>query len=74
MSERKTTGSRSMTGRRAPLGWLPWVALALLALLALIAFLVARNVADDGDRSGVDVTNERSLAQYVEATADRLAA
>ena len=74
MSERRTTGSRSMTGRRAPLGWLPWVALALLGLLALIAFLVARNVADDGDRPGVDVTNERSLGQHVEATADRLAA
>ena len=72
MSERRTTGSRSLTARRAPLGWLPWVALALLALLALIAFLVARNVADDGDRPGVDVTNERSQGHHVEATADRL--
>ena len=66
MSERRTTGSRSMTGRRAPLGWLPWVALALLALLVLIAFLVARNVADDVDKPGVDVTNERSLGHHVE--------
>ena len=73
MSERRTTGSRSMTGRRAPLGWLPWLALFLLALVALIAFLVARNVADDGDRPGVDVTNERSVGQHVETTADRLA-
>ena len=72
MSERRTTGSRSLTGRRAPLGWLPWVALALLALLALIAFLVARNVADEGDKPGVDVTNERSQGQYIEAPAVRL--
>ena len=72
MSERRTTGSRTLTGRRAPLGWLPWVALALLAVLALIAFLVVRNVADDGDRPGLDVTNERSLGQYIEPTGVRL--
>ena len=74
MSERRTTGSRSLTGRRAPLGWLPWLALALLGLLALIAFLVVRNVADDGDQPGVDVTNERSQGPYIEATSLRLSA
>ena len=73
MSESRTTGSRSMTGRGPPLGWLPWLALVLLALLALIAFLVVPNVADDGDRPGVDVTNERSQGQYIEATSVRLA-
>ena len=72
MSERRTTGSRSLTGRRAPLGWLPWLALVLLALLAIIAFLVVRNVADDGDKPGVDATNERSQGQYIEATSFRL--
>ena len=72
MSERRTTSSRSLTGRRAPLGWLPWVALALLAVLALIAFLVVRNVADEGDKPGVDVTNERSQGQYIEPTPVRL--
>ncbi len=72
MSERRTTGARSLTGRRAPLGWLPWLALALLALLALIAFLVVRNVADDGDKPGVDVTNERSQGHHIETTSVRL--
>lgn len=55
-----TIGSRSLTGRRrAPLGWLPWAALALLAVVGLLAFLVIRNVADAGDKAGVDVTNDR---------------
>ena len=57
------TGSRSAPaawgGRRRTLAWLPCVALALLALLALLAFLVIRNVADAGDKPGVDVTNDR---------------
>ena len=73
MSERRTTGSRSLTGRRAPLAWLPWLALALLGLLALIAFLVVRNVADEGDKPGVDVTNERSQGRYVYPSTVRLA-
>ena len=59
MSERTTTGARSLSGRRAPLGWLPWAALGLLGLLGLVAFLVIRNVADAGDQPGVDVTNDR---------------
>ncbi len=61
MSDRTTTGSRSLGGRRrAPLGWVPWLALALLALLGLIAFLVIRNVANAGDKGGVDATNDRA--------------
>ena len=43
------SGSRSATGRRKPLGWLPWVLLLLLAaVIAVVAFVVV-NVADDDD-------------------------
>ena len=63
MTRTDQVGSRSVTGRRvAPLAWLPWLALALLALLALLAFLIIRNVADDGDRSGVDARNDTPAA------------
>lgn len=63
MVQTDQVGSRSLTGRRqTPLAWLPWLALALLALLALLAFLIIRNVADDDDRSGVDVRNDTPTA------------
>jgi hypothetical protein len=59
MSQTSAVGSRSLTGRRNHgLGWLPWAALGLLALLALLALLVIRNVADDGDSTGLDTRDD----------------
>ena len=67
MAQEHRPGSRSVSvRRRSPMGWLPWLALALLALIALLVFLIVRNVADDDDRSGVDVNDdERGAAVYV---------
>jgi hypothetical protein len=57
---RPGAGAVSATGKRNHgLGWLPWLLLGLLALLALLTFLLLRNVGDDGDRSGVDTTDDR---------------
>ncbi|HZG94584.1 MAG TPA: hypothetical protein VEZ46_07715 [Mycobacteriales bacterium] len=58
---RPGAGAVSATGQRHHgLGWLPWLLLGLLALLALLTFLLVRNVGDEGDRSGVDTTNDRA--------------
>ena len=46
--------------RRTPLRWLPWLLLLLLALLIAASFLIARNVADEGDDPGIDVQNDPS--------------
>ncbi len=47
------------------MGWLPWLGVALLVLVALLVFLIVRNVADDDDRSGVDVNNDRQRGAAV---------
>lgn len=63
MPQDNTRGARSVTGRRrSNLGWLPWLAMLLLALIALVIVLVVRNIADDDDGEGVDVTNDNAAA------------
>ena len=61
-AQRGAVGSVSARGRpvRAPLRWLPWLLLLLLGLLIAASFLIARNVADEGDQPGVDVENDPS--------------
>ena len=66
MPQDNTRGARSVTGRRrSNLGWLPWLAVLLLVLIALVTVLVVRNIADDDDRGGVDVTNDNAAAVYL---------
>ncbi len=66
MAQEYRPGSRSASGRRrAPLGWLPWLGVALLVLVALLVFLIVRNVADDDDRSGLDVNDDRERGAAV---------
>ena len=66
MASESPRGARSVTGRqRSSLGWLPWAALALLVLIALLALLIVRNVADDDDRNGVDVNDDRQRGAAV---------
>lgn len=56
------SGAVGVTGRRKRhgLGWLPWLALLLLGLIGLGIFALMRNVADEGDSSGIDLSNDRS--------------
>lgn len=45
----RTTGARSATGRRRPLGWLPWLLALLIAVLIAVVVLVVVNSDDDQD-------------------------
>lgn len=58
-SRRRTATAHSATGRRkTPLRWLPWAGLLTLLALAALIFLIVRNVGDDEDDPGVDVTDD----------------
>ncbi len=49
-------------GKRKGLAWLPLAGLLLLLLLALLAVLIAFNALDDGDRSGLDLRNDKKAS------------
>ena len=60
-------GARSISGpggrgrRRSPLAWLPGVGLLLLLLIALLVVLVVFNPADEGDKAGLDLRDDKEV-------------
>lgn len=61
MANASTYGNESYDNRskrRHGLGWVPWVALALLVVLLVGSYLLAMNATDNGDRAGLDASND----------------